>query len=984
MGAKKLWKLLFATAITSLLVTSCFNKEEIPLPEDTPNIGGHYEFSLSEDEADGVHSNITSIVCILRDSQGNIFRREADLKNTKKGDRIKFLIGLAEGKYTLLAIEFATDNPNDKDGIVRIGIGRLLEAYNNTITVKGAYNKKYNFGGSGTKEDPYLINCGEDLYRLQSYINSDGGEKLFIGSYFEQTMDIDLWDYSYYVNFEYGWRPIGESHTKPFQGHYDGKGHKITGMFINREKQSGVGIFGVLYNAVVQNLAVEDVQVKGDAAVGAIAGAVRGSGKAPSVSLIKNCSVSNSTLQGNFGTGGIVGLADVLTRVQIDSCTTASSNKISTTHYAAAGIIGGGVTNSSIAITNCNNYAAIKGGIANIGGIAGGADTLFVISCRNSGEITASATDNQVKAVGGIVGGSGIANIIDVHNTGNVTGYKGVGGILGSTIVTANEDGSNAVYNNAYIQSSHNGGKITGHMMVGGLCGEAQLAAFESYNEGKVTAAGDYAGGIIGTTSVSAIHTTTNFGDVDGCKNVGGIAGKVQEGSFAINTNFGNVTASENWTGGIFGKTGNQSIIHYCGNYGKIVLNGKGYIGGIAGEIGDPREWNGWDIAEVVLGAAEIIVSVSCCAAFANYAKIGGAAGKHGMHSTHLAHTISDAVLLAGNVITNAYTANLLNFPHSGSPSEEAAIMNRKITESCKSHFDDMEKKFDTSLNTVPFKAASVGLSEIPMTSLKTNRLGLLNFYRKDSTNHSFFNERINEVMAERYEEVEHNKHKEEVTHAIIQGVCMVASLVTIIVGSVVTGGAATAMLVAGSVVGIVSGANSISKGVRNYDANTLEISQCFNYGEISTQSGADAGCIAGRAADFSLISDNINGGPYNKEHVHSFVGETGGKVTLQNNICINGERLRHIADATFSEDYLYNNKIYCSKVDDADIGTYDYTSYRLESYRDILTKNTVNDRASYKNWDFEKMWYLPKDAAQGIFPVPYTSKMTYKAESSH
>jgi len=962
------FRILFLSLIVSFLATSCYDKVEIEILEGTLNVGDHYEFNLTDGEADDVHPHITKIVCILKDSQGNIFKREATIESTKKGDIINFLIGLAEGRYTLLAIEFYTDNPNDKDGVIRIGIGRILEAMNNKIQVKGAYNSKYNFGGSGTKEDPYKINCDTDLYNLQAYINSDGGEKLFVGSYFEQTQDIDLWDYSYYINFEYGWMPIGESYTKPFQGHYDGKGHKITGMFINREYQSALGVFGVLYNAVVQNLNIEEVEILGDGAVGAVAGAVRGDGKQPSVSMIKNCTVSKSKLKGNVGVGGILGLTDVLTYVQIDSCKTAGNNTITTTHYGAGGIVGGGVTNSSLAVTGCHNFAPINGGIANTGGIIGGADTLFVISCYNSGNITASNTDNSVKGVGGIVGGAGICNIIDAHNQGEVVGYKGVGGILGSTIITANEDGSNAVYNNAYIQSSHNTGKITGNMMVGGLCGEAQLAAFESYNAGTVKAEGDYAGGIIGTTSVSAIHITTNFGNITGRKNVGGIAGKVQEGSFAINTNFGDIKATDNWAGGIFGKTGNQSMIHYCGNFGKITLDGSGNIGGIAGEIGDPRKWDGWDIAEVVIGAAEIVVSISCCAAFSKYYSMGGA-GEHGLHQTHIAHSVLDAALIVSNAVTNAYAANLLHFPHVKEPSEEASIMKQNITDACENHFGEMEKKFEASLKTVPFKASSLELSDVPMSSLKANRLSLLNFYRKNNTNHELFNDNIAEAMNERYEEVEHDKETAELAHTIVQGVCMAAGVVLFALGFVFTAGVGSAVVMGiSTAVSIAGGLNSMTKGILNYEANTLEISQCFNFGEISASSGAHSGGIAGRVADFSLLSNNLNGGTYNKDNTYAIAGYCGGKTTVENNLCINGKEKRDVAkETTAGSCYINDNRVYCSSLD-KDSGKY-------------LTKSTINKRDSYSGWDFENMWYLPEDAAAGVYPVPYNSKMTLHKE---
>ena len=351
-------KLILWSLIILLSAVACHSKEELPPPDDLMYFGEYKEFLL-----DGVLEELKQkdIVCVFKDSQGNIFSREATFEEKDREARLELLYGLAEGKYMLLYIEYAATNENDSDGVERTGVGRLLEIVKGKLAVTGSRSDKYIFGGDGTKENPYKINCDKDLYYLQGYVNEDGGEKRFIGEYFEQTADIDLADYSSYVNLEYGWMPIGKSETNSFQGYYDAMGHKVTGMFINRGNQSGTGLFGVLYNAVVKNLTLENVSVTGDGAVGAVAGAVRGDGAAMSVSLIKNCTVTNSTIKGSVGVGGIAGITDAGTRVQIDSCNVSASTAISCTHYGAGGILGAGVTRSSVAVTNCTNKLQFPG-----------------------------------------------------------------------------------------------------------------------------------------------------------------------------------------------------------------------------------------------------------------------------------------------------------------------------------------------------------------------------------------------------------------------------------------------------------------------------------------------------------------------------------------------------------------------------------------------------------------------------------------------
>ena len=59
------------------------------------------------------------------------------------------------------------------------------------------------------------------------------------------------------------------------------------------------------------------------------------------------------------------------------------------------------------------------------------------------------------------------------------------------------------------------------------------------------------------------------------------------------------------------GLGGNNTIIHYCGNHGKVINKTGKHIGGIVGEVGDPRKWTGWNIAECIIGAAEIVMSIA-------------------------------------------------------------------------------------------------------------------------------------------------------------------------------------------------------------------------------------------------------------------------------------------------------------------------------------------------------------------------------------
>lgn len=959
-------------------MAACHEKEEI-IPDDILCYGEHKVFNLTDELRE---LKKKEVVCAFKDNNGIIFRRDASVLSVDKEARLRLRYGLAAGKYMLLYVEFKSDNENDRDGVERIGIGRWLEALKGKISITGARSSEYGFGGSGTQEDPYLINCDKDLYYLQGYVNADGSSESFEGVHFRQTADIDLWDYSFYINFDYGWMPVGKTSACSFRGYYDGDGHKVSGMFINREVQSGVGLFGVLNDATVVNLTIEGAEITGDGAVGGVAGAVVADGDKRGGTLIKNCKVVNSKIKGNTGVGGVVGMSDRLLVLRVDSCETSESTTVAASHYGAGGILGGGVTYSSVVLGGCVNRASVAGGLVNTGGIAGGVDTAFVMSCLNYGIISSSSAEGQQLGTGGILGASGVTNMVDVHNYGAVTGYKGVGGIIGSTIVTVNEDGSNAVYNSIHIQSSHNEGNVSGEMMVGGVCGESQPSILHCYNTGNVEAKGNYAGGILGSAPVAAIHNSNNLGNVSGKSNVGGIVGKIQQGSYALNLNFGEISGTEDNVGGIIGKAGNQSIIHYCGNYGTIKLPGEGDAGGIVGEIGDPREWSGWDYAELVIGIAEV-ATAGLGTAFCVAAQAGAETLKE---VVHVIHTGMELLTLFANVVTHSYSIDLLINPEHAHLTDASHLIG-KLEQAAQEHDKQMEEKISAKLKTLSLPDKTLGLAASPMEKLMEGRKGVLDFYKASADNHDFFNDRINETMEERYEEVEANKHHEEMVHTIIQGVCMAFSVAVLVVSIPLTGGASVAVAAVGVGVGLVGGANAISKAVRNYEANTLEISQCFNFGSIEADGSAEAGGLVGKMADFSLVTDCLNGGKYSSADF-PFVEEMGGKISINNSLDLYGTDVRMIADVSNHSTgtyYLSNNKILCHDKDQAGWEELKdkywglMSLYGMSDENDVLIPETLCKSSSYDGWDFtsKKLWVMPQEGERGSYPVPYVSKMT-------
>ena len=53
---------------------------------------------------------------------------------------------------------------------------------------------------------------------------------------------------------------------------------------------------------------------------------------------------------------------------------------------------------------------------------------------------------------------------------------------------------------------------------------------------------------------------------------------------------------------------GNNTMIHYCSNFGAVQAGNKSKVGGIVGEIGDPRKWTAMNVVECVIGSMEIVM----------------------------------------------------------------------------------------------------------------------------------------------------------------------------------------------------------------------------------------------------------------------------------------------------------------------------------------------------------------------------------------
>lgn len=273
------------------------------------------------------------------------------------------------------------------------------------------------FKGSGTEEEPYLIETADDLKSLAEAVN-DG--ETFEGMYFSLEDDIDL-----ECNEEEPWTPIGKNadgdypyvKTGPmFKGIFDGNNNTISGIYVN-ESSNSAGLFGVLGGkAVIKNLTVEGTVI-GTNYVGGICGNAYGSNKILIENCINNCSVSGGESYLSC-VGGITGYA---TNTQINNCV--NNGNIENSKHSTGGICG--VLNASSA-DSCFNRGNVKSSNYYTGGIGGQFYNGGTVSnCKNIGCITGD------RYVGGITGYCN-NKIENCENSGMVIGDRYVGGITGS------------------------------------------------------------------------------------------------------------------------------------------------------------------------------------------------------------------------------------------------------------------------------------------------------------------------------------------------------------------------------------------------------------------------------------------------------------------------------------------------------------------------------------------------------------------------
>jgi len=402
-------------------------------------------------------------------------------------------------------------------------------------------------------------NTGTDLQGMRRRLNRN----------YALGADIDATPTSGWIG---GFLPVGTDAAN-FTGRFEGLGHTISGLTINRTGTDYVGLFGYATGSTIQNINLTGGSIAGRNYVGGLVGRTS--------STVVNASTTGNVTGAQSYVGGLIGYS---TGDVNDSYTTGT---VTGGSGGAYGYVGGliGYNTANISNSHATGTVSGPGTTGYVGGLVGYNTTGGTISITDS---YATGNVSGTTNVGGLIGNdttTGTINIINSYATGNVTGTGDyIGGLIGYNVYNAT--------GTINITDSYATGTVNGVTYTGGLVGRSFAVITNCYATGNVTGSGIETGGLIGrVSSFSTITGSYATGTVKGTDYTGGLAGRSYSGitnSYAT----GSVTGTGNYTGGLVGANDYNSAVAI--SYGSITnsyaagnVSGSGsYIGGLIGQNG--------------------------------------------------------------------------------------------------------------------------------------------------------------------------------------------------------------------------------------------------------------------------------------------------------------------------------------------------------------------------------------------------------------
>ncbi len=487
-----------------------------------------------------------------------------------------------------------------------------------------------------------------------------------------------------------GFAPVGNGFTNSFagthsfDGTFDGLGHTISNLTINRPTQLA-GLFGVAISDFIRNVGLIGGNVTGGGVAGELLGVGHLSTGSPLAAIgspygAMGVTISNSYATGNVTASGVLsaagGLVGVISGGNIRN--SYATGNVSGVGYAG-GLVGEITTSPGLTstISNCHATGSVSStgyGQGSTGGLVGLAHAPISNSYA-TGSVSSRFTSIAFNGTGGL---AGVADSIsNSYATGNVSGSVIIGGLVGII--------------NGSVSNSYATGSVSGSSYVGGLVGENLAPISNSYATGNVNGTGKYVGGLVGAnggmvglfggpnlvTNTNNISTSYATGSVTGGSYVGGLVGYQATNSGSNISNAyatGSVTGSGNYVGGLVGYLGTAAVgtgpsgtAYLGGAYGSagVLLspyygNGLGYFSNVYA-TGRVRGGSGVGGLVGYLNQIGYVSNAYATGSVSGIADVGGLIG-------HVIGSVVNNVYATGSVTGSSYVGGLAGYAYGGIP----------------------------------------------------------------------------------------------------------------------------------------------------------------------------------------------------------------------------------------------------------------------------------------------------------------------------
>ena len=295
-----------------------------------------------------------------------------------------------------------------------------------------------NYDGEGNSTNPYEVGDVDQLQCIgEDHADADNQSDALSSDY-ELVADINASGTS---SWNDTFAPVGKGGLvggSPFTGDFDGNGHTVSDLTIDRPSESRVGLFGGFGDfsgATVKDLTLTDAEVTGNENVGVLAGAMNGG-------ELRNVTVSgtvNSTTSGDSLTsqnagglvGGVTGTSATVVESSADVKVTALGGDGVAGETGASGVGGFVGRANSGTITDSSATGDLDAGDA-VGGFVGIADGATIKTSYASGD---AFSEGRVGGFAGLLQGDASLNKSystgDVFSRDNTASGAAAGGLIG-------------------------------------------------------------------------------------------------------------------------------------------------------------------------------------------------------------------------------------------------------------------------------------------------------------------------------------------------------------------------------------------------------------------------------------------------------------------------------------------------------------------------------------------------------------------------